>query len=276
MAVCVLLVGAALARGVASAAGTLPEGPAHTTANLRLRAGAGTTFATLGIMQQGASVVITGAPRSDFYPLEFGALKGWAAGEWLASDARAKDPKTIPPGPAVTTDHLNLRKGPSLEHVVILVIPDGAGVKVLGAPRAGFYPVAYRGKHGWAHGAYLAKEPQDDDDPSPIPTSGVQRIVRRVLAAHGLGRYWTTAAKIVSCESGWNPNAKAMDSNGYYSRGLWQINDQSWLSWWDRFRLRWNDPEDNTLMAVKVYKKAGNSWSPWSCYYATLAARTNG
>ena len=57
---------------------------------------------------------------------------------------------------ATTTSALNLRYGPSLNRGVILVMPSGAPVDILGGPdRAGFYKVSYNGVTGYAHSDYI-------------------------------------------------------------------------------------------------------------------------
>lgn len=66
---------------------------------------------------------------------------------------------------------------------------------------------------------------------------------------------------IISHESGWNQRELHLDTNGYYSRGLAQINDQ-WHAWrWGG--RRWDSPEDNIEVAIEVYDAAGGWW-PWS------------
>ena len=55
-----------------------------------------------------------------------------------------------------TTDPLNLRTGPAVTHAVIMVMPEGATVKVVSAtPTNNFYQVSYAGRTGWASGTYL-------------------------------------------------------------------------------------------------------------------------
>lgn len=56
---------------------------------------------------------------------------------------------------AVTTSALNLRKGPSTKNTVILVMPSGASLDVLGGAANGFYKVSYNGRTGYAFGDYI-------------------------------------------------------------------------------------------------------------------------
>ncbi len=221
-------------------------------------------------MPFGARVQVTGAPSGDFYPVTYQTLKGWAHGDWLRGPNDRTQPDDDPDGklkagPAWTIDRLHLRSGPGTGFSSLLIMPFGSRVTVAKiAPRNGFYRVAHQGQTGWAAGDYLTNDKPYQD---PGDTGKIQRRVRATLVAAGLGAQWPLASKIVDCESSWNPNAIARDSNGYYSRGLWQINDEYHFDKWKRYGLKWNNPVDNTKMAIRLYRDAGNSWKPWSCYF---------
>ncbi len=58
-------------------------------------------------------------------------------------------------GYALTTDRLNLRRGPSTARGVITVMDSGVVIELLGSPTKGFYPVRYQRHEGWASAAYL-------------------------------------------------------------------------------------------------------------------------
>lgn len=254
----------------AGAAKAIPPGPAYTTDRLNLREGPATTFPVITVMPFGARVEITGAPKDSFYPVTYQTLKGWAHGDWLRGPKdKPRDPEPdddLKAGPAWTTDRLNLRSGPGTTFSSLLVMPFGTRVTVAAIPpRNGFYRVAHEGRSGWASGDYLTNDKPDDTPPGG--TEDVQRKVRATLVAAGLGAQWPLASKIVACESSWNPNTIGKDSNGYYSRGLWQINDEYHFSKWKSHGWKWNNPVDNTKMAIVLYRDAGNSWKPWSCYF---------
>ena len=61
------------------------------------------------------------------------------------------------PCPAVATDQVNLRAGPSLDAAILGVIPAGAEFQwsVEPAPVDGYVPVLYREIASWAHDGYL-------------------------------------------------------------------------------------------------------------------------
>ena len=62
---------------------------------LNLRAGPSTSTAVLAVMPGGASVEITGAPQSGFYPLRYNGTQGWASGDYLLIGGAGELP---PPG----------------------------------------------------------------------------------------------------------------------------------------------------------------------------------
>ena len=69
---------------------------------------------------------------------------------------------------------------------------------------------------------------------------------------------------IAFAESGGNPKAvNHANRNGSSDYGLFQINSVhgSLLKQGD-----WRDPVDNAKMALKVYRDAGNKWTPWATY----------
>ena len=69
---------------------------------------------------------------------------------------------------------------------------------------------------------------------------------------------------IAYAESGGDPKAvNHANRNGSSDYGLFQINTVH------KALLKsgnWADPVDNAKMALKVYKDAGNRWTPWSTY----------
>lgn len=101
------------------------------------------------------------------------------------------DARSCGPCPATTTDHLNLRAGPSLSDTVLLVIP--AGSQVEWDPSQGevngYVAVTYAGVSGWAHGDYLDRN--DGGDPGNGFPSGSLVMVNtdalNVRASAGLG-----------------------------------------------------------------------------------------
>lgn len=73
------------------------------------------------------------------------------------------------------------------------------------------------------------------------------------------------ADTLITCESGWNPNAKHWNPPtptrpGTWDVGLWQINDVHGMSVEERL-----DPYKNTGMAIQLLKSK-RSWKHWVCF----------
>jgi uncharacterized protein YraI len=65
------------------------------------------------------------------------------------------NPPANPIGQATTTTDLNLRSGPSSDAEVLVLMPTGAVVDILGEEQNGFLPVRYQGQDGWAGAQFL-------------------------------------------------------------------------------------------------------------------------
>lgn len=75
---------------------------------------------------------------------------------------------------------------------------------------------------------------------------------------------WETALKVAGAESGFNPRAvNNKNTNGTSDYGLFQINSIHKPTAQEK-----TDPYANAKRAYKIWKDAGNKWTPWSAYNA--------
>ncbi|HEV2108757.1 MAG TPA: SH3 domain-containing protein, partial [Thermomicrobiales bacterium] len=128
-------------------------GSARTTANVNLRSGPSTSNQVLRVVAAGSTVQISGTVRSGFRYVIHNGLAGWIADQYLVSDVPGDGP--YDPNFATTTAALNLRAEPSLSARVLLVMPEGARVRLLDGGSGQFRKVSYNGTVGWAAYAYL-------------------------------------------------------------------------------------------------------------------------
>lgn len=147
----------------AFAAEQLAPGPAVTTDALNLRAGPSLQARVLLVMPEGAEVRITGPARNGFYPLRYLQLRGWASGEFLSPASESR----LQPGPAYTTDAVNLRAGPGSDYDIVKVVPPERQVTVTGFPDSGYYPVRFHRYRGWISGEYLGAKAPPPPPPAP-------------------------------------------------------------------------------------------------------------
>jgi hypothetical protein len=74
------------------------------------------------------------------------------------------------------------------------------------------------------------------------------------------GRDVQIAVAVARAESDWNPSARNGNTNGSTDFGLMQINSihASILAGGS-----WSNPQDNMVMAFKVFQGSGGRWTPW-------------
>ena len=74
----------------------------------------------------------------------------------------------------ITTDDVNLRRGPGTTHEVLAVLPVKTGVAVTGTAQHGFLPVAVSGQRAWVSADFVAPEGSVLSAPSTLPDREVQ------------------------------------------------------------------------------------------------------
>ena len=91
----------------------------------------------------------------------------------------------------------------------------------------------------------------------------VQQIAGYAQAAGFPPEELARATAVALAESGGDPAATHVNTNGSVDYGLWQINTVhgSLLNQGDKF-----NPLDNGKMALTVWRGAGGKWTPWSVY----------
>lgn len=157
------------------AAAAVGETATVTTA-LNLRAGPSTADRVLLVMPAGATVTLTGNSSNGFLSVTYNGMAGWAFADYLSTGGAQPPPTTDgggTTGTATVTVALNLRTGPSTATAVILVMPAGASVTLIGGSQDGFRAVSYQDREGWAYAEFLATggAPPAGDGPVPPPSS---------------------------------------------------------------------------------------------------------
>jgi hypothetical protein len=141
---------------------------------------------------------------------------------------------------AQTTTGLNLRTGPSTDNRIILAMPGGARVTILG--RSGsWYSVNYQGTTGWSHGGYLrpASAPSNNNNPPAPASSGVQAAMERARSGVGFSYFWgggcwdpgssAAGACYGSCPNCRHEGRFGADCSAYVSK-VWQVGGQNNLT----------------------------------------------
>nr|ASV46925.1 invasion associated secreted endopeptidase [uncultured bacterium] len=216
--------------------------------------------------------------------------------EDLSGAEEPKSPTPTPPRVCAATDtelqattDVNLRRGPSTEHAVVLVIPDGARVQQVSACSTDeWVEVVYADRRGWAHGDYLSvpTQPDETEEPDTAPdasapvggpdagTTTTPKPTRRDAAisraASGVGfSYWwggstwdpknRSSTAIGSC-TGSCPNCThsgtyGADCSGYAAK-VWQV------------------PTGNTSLTTRNHPYVSGAWMNSTSYWTTVKRDT--
>jgi uncharacterized protein YraI len=206
------------------------SGSAVVTSALNLRAGPSTSEAVLAVMPTGAAISLTGDSANGFLSLTYSGLSGWGYSSYIGGGGTGSSNQEAAPsmpdagsvtGSATTTSDLNLRSGPSTSHQVLIVIPYGAKVNLLGDPQSGFYPVAYSGQSGWSYGDYLQIGGGSNAEAASDNVGNGDSIIDIIYAAADqYGQNRAAMLQVAQCESLLDPNAVNSSSG---ASGLFQF-----------------------------------------------------
>jgi uncharacterized protein YraI len=138
---------------------------------LNLRAEADTSAEVLTVLPDGSTVTLLGQTVNGFSEVSYNGTEGWASSNYLRSEGNEVvapaggesgdvDPGEVSAGSESTATvvggALNLRSGASTGDAVLIVIPDGSTVTLLGEISNGFARIRFDGTEGWAYAECLA------------------------------------------------------------------------------------------------------------------------
>lgn len=175
--------------------GTLAVGTElKATGNVNLRKAASTDAGILYTIPEGSKVTVeSSTPSNGFYKIKHNGTVGWSYGKYYEPTGGAAGP--VETETLVATADVNLRKGPGTSYAVIVVVPNGASVKVLDpTPQNGFYNIDYQGSVGWSSGKYYSDTaaPGGDSGGDSGGASGsvIDAAMARAEAGVGFSYWW--------------------------------------------------------------------------------------
>ena len=137
------------------------------TANLHLRAGAGTNNKSLTVLKQNSKVTSTGKTSGRWYQVKAGSKTGWVSSTYLKEVKSSGSSKPTAPTPPkqqqsnsktyTTTANLHLRAGASTSHKSLTVLKKNTKVTATGKTSGKWYQVKSGSKTGWVSSTYLKK-----------------------------------------------------------------------------------------------------------------------
>lgn len=220
-------------------------GTMTTTAALNMRSGASTSNGIITTIPYGATVEVMGSAVDGWYPVRYAGNKGWSHGGYLSGNAEAPAPTQPTPAPAAPSNPvaigdtvvgtmyvstgLNLRSGPGTTHGVLVVMPTGATVSVMGEPVSGFYPLTFNGTKGWASADYLSSSAVSVPvAPTPGRNYTTDELIQIIYAAADkYGQPRADMLRVAQCESVLDPNVINPYSG---ASGLFQFMPGTWAT----------------------------------------------
>ena len=155
--------GGLVAGGIIAAAAVLHSAPSagarqavgyyRTTADVNLRAGAGTTFAIVAVIPYNSLLTTTGAPQNGFLSTTYNGKPGWVSASFLTvsngGSSDSPDPYQDFSRTARVSAATNFRYGATTQSSVISVLAGGTTVNIGTQVINGFRAVKYNGQLGW-------------------------------------------------------------------------------------------------------------------------------
>ena len=127
---------------------------------LNVRKGPGTGYARIGSVKKGATVTILGE-ENGWYKIEYNGGTGYVSKEYVVvnGDTPSATPTATPEAPKtgtvkISSNTLNVRKGPGTGYARIGSLSNGAAVTILGE-ESGWYKISYNGGTGYVSKEYI-------------------------------------------------------------------------------------------------------------------------
>jgi len=156
---------------VASAPKTDSGTARYTTANLNLRAGAGTGYRSLGVIPKGERVTVL-QTSNGWAKVRSSKGTGWSSLSYLKSAPSSSNPEKPKPESSSTTGYttanLNLRTGAGVSYRSVGVIPAGEKIKIY-RYSGNWAQVSSSKGTGWVSKSYVGKAPASQS-PKPEQT----------------------------------------------------------------------------------------------------------
>jgi len=208
----------------------LPEGIATLTESLNLRAGPGTDFDLVQVVDAGTRVEATGEVQGLYEKISFDGKEGWVRSIYvdrgpepdgdalrtadIVGAITAAGRTMVAPGIAMVTDaEIVLRTEPSLSGSKLAVVPVRSRLTLTGKQDGEFLEAEFSGKTGWVAGEYLRRSQPPAASPLQVPV-----LMYHSIQQNG-AEYQVTQAQL-------EEQLRWLSQNGYES-----ITSAEFLAW---------------------------------------------
>lgn len=162
-----LVVGTTVSSGLVLAqAENLGETQYYLMNNLNMRKGPGTDYISIGTLKQGTVVTPLEYSQDKLWvKIKYNNQYVWVCAKYIKIVEENNNDEDIKLGSYKTKDRLNLRKGPSIDNVIILTMPKGSQVKVIDTSNDNKWAkVSYKNEIGWANATYIEEMTSQEED----------------------------------------------------------------------------------------------------------------
>ncbi len=139
----------------ADAQATLASGYFRTTAALNLRSAASLSATVMLVIPQGGLVAAAGPEQNGFLKVSYAGNVGWAHKDFLTVSNGGSSGVPVYTGNGYTTDDVNLRSGPGVNHGVLRVLPAGTTVQLFDQYSNNYRLVGFAQQTGWVSIDYI-------------------------------------------------------------------------------------------------------------------------
>ncbi len=258
---------------------------------LNVRKGPGTQYDRIGSVKKGATVTILGE-QSGWYKISYNGGTGYVSKEYVVVNGTA--PSTTPTATATTSppktgtvkissNTLNVRKGPGTQYDRIGSVKKGATVTILGE-QSGWYKISYNGGTGYVSKEYVvvngtapSTTPTATATTSPPKTGTVKISSNTLNVRKGPGTQYDrigsvkkgAAVTILGEQSGWY-KISYNGGAGYVSKQYIQVGGSSATS------TPTTPPTETKTGTVKVSSNTLNVRKGPGTGYARIGSLSNG
>jgi len=193
--------------------GADPGGTRYTLATIHLRSGPDTSFDSLGYLDPGLELTLTGGQEGAYVEVESSTGHGWVAAEYIGPtapeqrvepEAESSDPELEPSGETgetgtrYTLGSVNLRSGPGTSFDSITSLDVGVQLELTGPRQYGFAEVTSSSGNGWVAAEFIGATAPEASPKPEQPATSAEPIARFATANVNLRTASSQASTVVT------------------------------------------------------------------------------
>ena len=150
-----------------------------TGSDVRMRKGAGTSYAIIGAYDKGTKMTVTGA-KGNWYAVKYNGKTGYVSGDYMTLSVTPKSTGTSTTTQytgTITGSDVRMRKGAGTNYAIMGTYDKGTKMTITGSQK-GWYKVSYNGKTGYVSSDYMRLVPKTAYSTAKTGTADDGAVVR--------------------------------------------------------------------------------------------------